>query len=252
MRAILTASAVFAVLLCSRSAVHADDQADAKAIIEKATKAIGGGDEISKVHAVAISIKGKFHRFGDGVDYTGTIEFQAPDKQRVEIAMEVMNMKFTFKQIVNKDKGWKALNDDVTELDKEAIEELLEQRFANGVAQLNPAVLKDAKLAPLGEITIDKKKAVGVRVESKGHRDVALFFDKETHLLLKSETRGKDIDAGGGEYAEEKFYSDYKQVGKLNIPHKVKFLRDGKPFLDSETTDYKVVDKIDDGQFKKP
>jgi outer membrane lipoprotein-sorting protein len=239
-------------LLLSPAALRADDQADAKAILEKAIKAHGGGDNIDKVKAGTIEMKGKVYRDGNEIEYTGSVTFQQPDKQRLEVNFDIGGMKFKFLQVLNKDKGWIALNDNVTEMSKDSVAEALEGIHANAVERLQPSAFKDAKLSTLGEVKVGDKPAVGVRVEVKGRRDVSLFFDKETHQLLKTERRAKDVQELGDEFNEEKYYGDFKDVGGVKTPHKLTIKRDGKVYIEGDITDYKAAEKIDDSQFAKP
>jgi hypothetical protein len=241
-----------AALLAAVLPARADDQADAKALLEKAIKAHGGADNLAKGNAATLTMKGKFYGMGDGIEYTASAAFQPPDKQRIEVDFTMNGQKFKFTQVFTKDKGWVAINDMVTEMGKESLYEAKEYQHATGVSRLNPAVLKDAKLQSLGEIKIGDKPAVGLRVEVKGYRDVVLYFDKETHLLVKSERRAKDIPNPAEEFGEDVYYSDYKEVDGVKMPQKVTIKRDDKPYVESETTDYKTVDKIDDAQFGKP
>ena len=251
MRRLLPFAGTF-LLLSAAAPARADDQADAKALIDQAIKARGGADNLAKVQAGTATMKGKVYRDGNEIDYTGSVTFQRPDKQRLEVNFEIGNMKFTFLQVFNKDKGWIALNDNVNVLDKDAVAEALEGIHANRLEELQPAAFKDAKLSTLGEVKVDGKPAVGVRVETKGKRDVSLFFDKETHRLVKSERRAKDVQSGGEEFNEEKYYGDFKDVGGVKLPHKLTIKRDGKVYIESEITEYKPAEKIDDSQFGKP
>jgi hypothetical protein len=248
MRQLLSLAASAAVLLFTTVDVRADDQADAKALIEKAIKAAGGAENLAKNRAGTVQMKGKFYGQGDATDYTGSVTWQAPDNVRVEIE----GTGFKFVQVLTKDKGWYALNGNTTELDKEQLAEAKEEQHADRVAELSPETLKMAKLELLGEMKVGDKPALGVRVEVKGYRGVSLFFDKETHLLVKSESRGKDVIGGGEEFTNEKLYSDYKKIGGVQVAHKVAIKRDSKKWVDSELTEYKVVEKIDASQFAKP
>jgi zinc protease len=250
MRQVLCHAGVMAVLLSAAAFARADEQADAKALLDQAIKAHGGGDKIEKIKAANVTMKGKFYGMGDGLDYTEAMAFQAPDKLRFEIESDAGGMKFKFTQVFNKDKGWIAVNDNVTEMDKDTIAETKESLYAHAVTQLAPAVFKNAKLAPLGEIKVGDKPALGVRVEVKGHRDVCLFFDKATHLLVKSERRVKEMQ--GGEVSEEAYYSDFKDVAGVKTPYKITVKHDDKKFVEAEVTDYKPVEKIDDSRFAKP
>ena len=106
-------------------------------------------------------------------------------------------------------------------------------------------------MAPLGEVKVDGQPALGIRVSSKGHRDVNLYFDKAKGLLVKVETRDVDL-LTGQEVTTEKIMSDYKEVGGLLRPSKVRVLRDGKKLMDLEMEEVKLVDKFDKEFFDKP
>ena len=107
-------------------------------------------------------------------------------------------------------------------------------------------------LTPLGEVKVGDRPAVGVKVSSKGHRDVELYFDKDTNLLLKSQTRVKSREQEGKEMDQESLYADYKDVDGAKVPMKVTMNREGKVYVESESTDVKPVDKLDDSTFGKP
>ena len=107
------------------------------------------------------------------------------------------------------------------------------------------------KLSPLGEVKVNDKPAVGVRVSSEGFQDVNLFFDKASGLLVKTETRTIDAQSGD-EKTEEKLLSDYKETEGVQRPGKVVVLRDGKKLLTLQVEDVKVVDKFDKDFFTKP
>jgi hypothetical protein len=89
-------------------------------------------------------------------------------------------------------------------------------------------------------------------VSHQGHRDVSLYFDKETGLLVKSVQTVKAQELGGQEVKQEFFQKDYKEVGGVKVPTKHVFLRDGKKYVEAEGTEIKLLEKLDDGTFGKP
>src|SRR5437763_162835 len=99
---------------------------------------------------------------------------------------------------------------------------------------------------------VEGKDGVALRVEHKDHRDVSLHFDKKDGLLLKTETRAKNPMAGDKEFTAETLYADYKKVDDVPVAHKVTVKRDGKLFVESESSDVKVAEKLDDSNFDKP
>jgi outer membrane lipoprotein-sorting protein len=240
------------VIVAISGLVRADEQADAKAIVDKAIKAQGGAEKLAKAKAASSKSKGKFYGFGDAIDYTLESSTQPPDKLRNEIQGEAMGNKFSFIQVIQGDKGWNSANGTTEELSEEQLKEGKENLYANWVALLHPITGKDFKLAPLAEVKVGDKEAVGVKVSSKGHRDISLFFDKKTGMLLKRETTVKDLMAGGSEVAEEVLYLEFKEKDGIQYASKVTINRDGKKYIESEITDYKPAEKLDDKVFDKP
>jgi outer membrane lipoprotein-sorting protein len=247
----LTAAVVLG--LAAAGAARADEKADARAVIDKAVKALGGEEKVAAKKALTFKSKGKFYGLGEGIDNTGDFSVQAPDKIRMQIDSSVNGMKFTLVVVFDGKQGWTKFNDQTNEMDKDAVEEMKEQMYAGAVEALTP-LLKDKgfELSPVGEVKVGSHEAVGIRVSHKGHRDVNLFFDKKTGLLVKSERRVKDQMTGGQEVTEERLMDDYKEAGGVKHPTKVVVKRDGKDYSDNEITDYQLVEQLDDSVFAKP
>jgi hypothetical protein len=251
MRKIVGFVGVFA-LLAAVGPARADDDAKLREIVAKAIKAHGGEDTLKKLQASVTKTKGKFYGLGEAIDYTGETAVQLPDRIRTEVAGTANGQEFKFYQIVKGDKGWMKFGDDTMELSKEMIAEAKEQLNVAAIAHLTVLTGKGYKLSSLGDVKVGDREAVGVRVEREGFRPVSLFFDKGNGMLVKTETRGKDLMRGGEEYTSETFYKDYKKVDGLMVPHKITIKRDGKDFVESETTEVKPSEKLDDATFAKP
>jgi hypothetical protein len=252
MRSIFRVSLTVCAAVIFSTLVRADDEADAKALLDKAIKARGGADTLSKFKAATVKMKGKYYGMGDGIDFTLERSSQFPDRSRVEISGEANGQKFSFTQVLQGDKGWNASEGASQELSKEDLAETKENLYAEWVTQLYPLTAKEYKLAPLGESKVGDKEAIGLKVSRKDHRDINLYFDKKTSLLVKREATIKDMMNGGKEVAEEVLYDDYKEKDGVKYPAKVVVNRDGKKYVESETTEYKPAEKIDDKTFEKP
>jgi hypothetical protein len=243
--------ALAAMLLVGVRPASADDvEKDAKAIIVKAIEAQGGAANLEKYKASSVKTKGKFYGFGLNADTTGTIQAMEPDKLRLESKSKADGADFVFLMVVNGDKGWMVFGGNNTELDKEMMAETREQLYAGQVSDLRGLTDKGVKLTSTGATKIGDKSAVGVKVSCKGHRDVNLFFDKDTNLLLKSETRA--TEPSSGEVNVETLYSDYKKVNGRMVAHKVIVKHDGKPYSDAEVTEVKLTESLPDSTFAKP
>jgi hypothetical protein len=237
---------VFALLAAGAPARA--DEAALREIIAKAIKAHGGADTLKKFQASVTKAKGKFYGLGEAIDYTAETSIQFPNRLRTEVSGD----NFKFVQVVNGDKGWAKFGDNTEEMNKEMLAEAREQMNAATITHLVALTGQEYKLASLVEIKVGDRPAVGVEVQREGYRPVGLFFDKENGLLVKSETRGKDLMRGGEEYKAENVYSDFKKVDGMVIAHKIKIKRDGKDYVESETTEVKPSEKLDDSVFAKP
>ena len=251
MRNLWCAVCALGIALAGLATARADEQSDLKAVIDKALKAHGGADNITKYKAATSKVKGTFYGSGQEISFTGDYASQAPGQRANRIEAEVNGMKFAFAQVVNGDRGWKKTNDQVEELDKDTLAEEKERTYSDWLSSLAPLRDKEFKLSTLGESKIGKQTAVGVNVARKDHRDVKLFFDKASGLLLKKETRLKDIE-GGREVNQETFYHDYKIVQGVQHAMKMEIKWDGKPYVEFEVTEIKPEEKLDESVFAKP
>jgi hypothetical protein len=241
----------FGFALAVTAPLRADDAADARAIIEKAVKAHGGQDNLDKFTGHVTKFKGTLHAMGMAIPMTGEISMQGNDKVRVDVQVEAGGMKFHVINVVAGDKGWAKIGDDTKEMSKDELTEGIEQAHSGWVTTLAPLKGKEFKLSTVGEIMINDRPALGVKVATKGRRDVDLYFDKETGMLVKSETRVKD-EGSGQEVTEESFPSDYKDVQGTKQSMKFTIKRDGKPFMEGEASEMSLVDKLDANLFTKP
>jgi len=239
-----------AVTLFSIATARADEAADAKAIVTRAIKASGGQEALAKYKASTAKIKGELQAMGATVPFTGEMATDGNDRQRLALELELGGQKFTVTQVLNRDKGWVKLNDETMDMDADKLAEALEQAHSGWVMTLVPLLAKEFTLTGLGESDVEGKPALGLRATFKGRRDISLFFDKQTHLLVKTESRVKDEESGQ-EVNEETLLSQYE--GKeVKQPMKLNVKRDGKRYIDAELSDLKMVEKLDDETFAKP
>jgi hypothetical protein len=230
---------------------RADDAPDPKAIIQKAIAAHGGEANLSKYKAETMKAKGTVNANGMEIAYTGDFTFQPPGQLKYVMEAEAGGQKFTIAIVVNRDKGWMKIADMLMEMPKDRLHESQEALYGHWAGSLVPLVKhKGFTLAAVGEVKIDGKDAVGVRVSHKGHRDINFLFDKKTGLLLKAETQVKDDS--GQEVHQEAFFSDYKESEGTKYPARMSMKRDGKDYLTMEVIERKAVESVDDSEFAQP
>lgn len=240
-------------LFFSTTLAQADDATNARAIVEKAVKALGGVEKLSKYKASTWKGKGKFFGLGEGIEYSGEWHMQPPMGHRVDLDLDINGMQLRISRALVGDKGWSKLNDEINDIQGDELEEEKHGLYVNTVVRLLPLLDdNEFQLTPLGESKVGNREVLGVKVSKKGKRDVSLYMDKETGLLLKTETKVVDQQAGGIEVVQETEFSNYQEADGIPVARKMLIKRDGKLFVDFEMSEYKHLEKLDEAVFNKP
>jgi hypothetical protein len=239
-------------LIMTAVTARADESAETRMLVEKAIRAQGGEAKLAKNPVITVKTKGKFHGWHEMSPFSYTEESvsQGPNRLRDFVDGNVWFYKFRADTVINGNKGWAKFNEHTQELKEEDLAELKEEAYADWVATLVPLKDKAFTLAPVRAVIIDKRPALGIRVSSKGRRDVKLFFDQETSLLVKIESHMKMVD--GKEYLMETFLSDYKSVEGIKQAMKISIKRNGEPHQDYKVIQYTLAETADWGTFAEP
>jgi hypothetical protein len=240
----------FAVLVAASPRAGAQEP---KEIITKAIKAHGGEEALTKYQAMVAKNKGRITLPGVGeVEFTQEVSYMLPDKFRDSTELTINGMNFTVLTLISGDTISMELNGKKMEAPEAVQAAMKDIRYVLKVGRLVTLVKdKGYEFAPVGEVTVEGKPAVGLRVSAKGQKDVNLFFDKDTGLLVKLEHRTVQ-GTSGNEITEERIVVGYQKTKQdLPVPKKVIVKHDGTTFLEAEVQEAEFLEKIDDGQFKK-
>jgi hypothetical protein len=242
------------LLACGATGLPSAQQVSPRQVVDRAIKAHGGAATLAKYPAAIMTGKGTFYGLGAGMPFNGRWAVEGADKMKFTLDMTIQDKPFKIIEVINGKKGWVKIQDmETMEMKKDQLDEEHEEIYAGWVATLAPlAQGKGFKLAPLGDVKVDGKDALGVKVEHPGHRDVNLFFDKKSGLLVKSESVIKDIEAGGKEMTQETLYRKYKTVEGLKQPTDILVNRDGKRYVEAEFTDVQLQQRLDDSELSRP
>jgi hypothetical protein len=230
---------------------QAQEGNESRALIDKAIKAHGGAAKLAAIKAVQMKGKGKAYQ---PMEFAFTLELatQPPDKMRLALDIDANGMKIPLIIVYNGKKGWQSVMGETKAMDDKDIQEFKQQAHVEKVESLYSLKDKSYKLSPLGEAKVGDHDAVGVQVAKKGFRDVNLYFDKKTHMLLKAEYRAVE-PVGKQEVQQEKYYHDYKEVGGVKLPGRLVILNDGKKFLEADLSEITPMETpFDDSVFAKP
>jgi hypothetical protein len=242
---VIAAAAIIAV------PVFADDKIDVKAVVDKAIKAHGGKEALEKFKVTRIKGKGTISAMGNDIEFTvkGVTEF--PDKMRSEIKLDVMGQSIEILRGYDGKTAWQSLMGNTMELDGAQLDEMREEAHHNYLENIFPlATDKSLELSAIGEEKVDNKPAIGLKITKKDHKEIRVYFDKESGLLVKMAY--KTMDMAGGETNAEAFYRDYKDVQGTKVAMKQEVKHGGEKFLEATLSDVKLEEKTDAKTFEKP
>ena len=236
---------IVGLLTCS-SITRADESP--KDLLERAYQALGGFDKLAKFKATQVRGTGIIYLPEAEISFTMEGAAQLPDKFKNTLKCEINGMKITTIQTLVGDKATSLLNGNPQELDDTIRKEMKEQVYLEHVTSLLPLREPRFTLTSLGESTIDGQPALGIKIESKDHREVSIYFDKKTALVAKAAYKGLD-PITMKEVSREQFYRDYKEQGESKYAAKSQINQDGKKYMVLELTEYKAFEKLDNAVF---
>jgi hypothetical protein len=118
------------------------------------------------------------------------------------------------------------------------------------VLRLAPLKDKQFELTKTADTKVEGKPALGLRVSTKGQKDVTLFFDAETGLLVKVQRRVMDASTLTV-VAEERIYQKYQKQDGLQFAGKISVTHDGLKDLQIEIKEAKFIEKVEDAEFRR-
>ncbi len=239
------------VLVASVLLVRAQDT-DLKSVLRKSIEAHGGEKNLNKFKAVVTKFKGKMEVAGFKADVTGETSLQRPDKVRNTMTLDINGKAIDIVTVFNGKKLWVSAMGMTKEIDDEKIlKAAREEMQAEGANSLSDYLKEPYELSAIGEVKVKDKAAIGVRVSRKGQKDISIFFDKQTHLVVKTEMRTLDGNTGQ-EVTQEKYILGYQDKEGMKVAKRVEIQKDGKVFMDIEILETRALEKLDDAVFAKP
>jgi hypothetical protein len=237
-------------LLVTTAAGQDQPPAEATAVLTRAAKALGGADKLSQYQAVTWKGKGTLRALGGTILFDGDVTSQGVDCHRFDLALGA-NQETPFLLVLAGDQGWVKAGDKTLPL-PDQLAPVRADTYAATLA-MRPHLLtgKEYTLAALGEVQIDGRPAVGVRVGRKGWPDVNLFYDRDSGLPIKGEVRVTDPGTAR-EVNDECFLSEYREFNGLKHYTKLVWKRDGADYVDREMTDVRWHERLDDALFARP
>jgi hypothetical protein len=230
-----------AVLAVTCGPARADDP-KAKAILDRAIKALGGEEKLAKIDA--FSWKAKLTYGPAGREMDAEVIFKGLDHMRRAYDVNLV--------VLAGDKGWQKVRDSTKDLSDESVAYEKRSIYLQALPIiLLPIKRNDFRYEAAGEEKVGDKPALVLKITAPDGKDFTLFFDKETGLPVK-EVAQLDVP-GGREVTAETTFSDYKDFGGIKKATRIEVKSFGFGSGSSQIiTDFQVLDKVDDGTFAKP
>jgi len=239
------------VLLGLQSPVWTQTQDEAKAIVGKAIKAMGVDKEPEGSQGLRIKSKGTVEIMGMSLNFSQSVTIRYPDQFKDAMELEINNMNIPINTVFDGKKGWVEVNGKVMKLEDNIISELKDVADVIKISRLKPLLKKPFELAVIGEVQVEEKPALGIRVSREGAKDINLFFDKKSGLMTKLDRQAIDA-ASGKEVQEERIIRSYQDKDGHKVPLRVGIQRDGKKYVEVEILEISNLDNVDAGEFDMP
>lgn len=247
--------ALFAVAVLLSPAARADDAADSKAIVERATKA--RGDKLgaapgptTRKEKIVFDVR---ELKDQKIELDTTWTFAPPDKLRVDMKLTVAGTAIDLAYVLNGETVWLLVNGTAQESANDQLNQALGEMNRMWATSLYPLLSDEGfKLSTAKEEQVNGKVAVGVDVRNGKRPVVTLYFDKETGLLVKRAARVKDAQSGDAEVLEEVVLSDFKEADGRKYHTKAVTTRDGSPHYTSYPSAQKLLKDVDAKLYAKP
>jgi hypothetical protein len=250
MKWFLRAVVVASLIGGSSRSTRADDQ-DTKATLDKAIKALGGEEKLSKATTVSWKSKGTLTFNGNDNEISNRATLQGLDHYRSEFEGKFGDNDVKGVIVLNGDKGWRKFNENESAMDADAVANEKRTIYLN-IIPITLVQLKanGFKTEAAGEEKIGDKPATVVKVTAADGKDFKLFFDKESGLPVK--LVAQVVGFGGGDFTMETTYGDFKDFDGIKKATKLTSKRDGQTFMVSEITEFKVLDTVAPETFAQP
>ncbi len=228
----------------------ADDK-DAKAVIDKAIKALGGEAKLSKAKGLTWKSKGKIFRGGNENNFTSRTTVAGLDRFRNEFEGDFGGNKVKGVTVLDGDKGWRNFGETGMELDAGGVANQKRTVYLQVIpTTLLPLKGKDFQVEGAGDEKVGDADAVVIKVTAPDGKDFKLYFDKTSGLVVKQVA--KVVSFMGDEFTQETTYGNYKDFGGIKKATKIESTRDSEKLLEAEITDFELLDEVDPKTFAEP
>jgi hypothetical protein len=226
----------------------ASAQETPQALIRRAIQAHGGHERLARARAEKMKLRGTLHLGQSTVPFTNDTTVQLPGQFKSVVQLNLGDRIQTVVHVLDGDRVQVTLNGRPQPAASGQFTQLRQTLQLEQALRLVPLLTDPTfTLAPLGEATVNGRPALGVCVRGGAQRDLKLWFDKQTALVVKTEHL---LDgAGGKDVRQECSYSDYRSFNGRLRPGKVIAYRDGKKLMEADLVEVRPFEQLPAAEF---
>ena len=227
------------------------DEQEAKAVLDKAIKAIGGEEALGKAKVITWKAKGSISLGGNDNRYTSLTTAQGLGRSRVEFEGDFNGNSVKGVIVIDGDKGWRKFGDNLMELEDDAVAREKRSLYLQIVpVLLVPLKGEGFKVESAGEEKVGDKPASVLKATGPDGKDFTISFDKVSGLPVKMVATVAGFQ--GQDFTQETTFADYKDFGGIKRATKLESNRDGERFIEAEVDEFKVLEKAESETFAEP
>ena len=230
--------------------IGGNNQPDPKETVARAIAASGGRERLRTLERCEMETRGVLFRDGKSGTFTVTAWQDLPDRMKQEMRLDLGGEHVSVVTVVNGQSAWEQTNGKTVALPPEQARALHSLMSLSRVKYLYPLLDPQFTLTPLKESRVNGRPALGVRVTSPGQPDIALYFDKESSLLVKCAYR--EVEPAKQGLLREEYYEHYEDLKGLPWPMKKTTFVGGRKQVEREAVDFQPFPSIDPAVFARP
>ncbi len=241
----LQLSAVLIVSIVPAVADELPKDISGRQILQRAINAAGGERTLSRLKGPTLWMEqGTFYGMGEGQPFVAQYATNWPHWYRQEI-------EGAFVITANGDKVWVSGANGVRMLEGDLLRDRLGQIKADWARMLFPLTDRSYKLSRINGIKVGRRATVGLGVSHADHRDLRIYFDRESYRIAKCETT-MIVPEHGAEPVPAEWYCEAHGSFVGGLPSKIKLMVNGKLYIQMETVAVKMGATVDPGFFEAP
>jgi hypothetical protein len=243
-------SLAWLVVAC-QGRLGAQHPSDASAILDRALKAKGGVELLSKYKGHIARGQGILHDDGHRIHFRYEYFVQNFERSRAQMTFVADGIQIRSVVLINQDGGWIKNGEQVQPMPQDRLDVEKAGLYLTKVTSLLPLKSPRFKLTALGKVTVQRRDAVGLKVSCPGARDVDLYFDRSTWLLLKAQQPIVKLE-DNLESMLEMYPSHYRPIRQIQVPFKIVLRYGEMPYAEYSHTEADLVALLDDRLFTMP